>query len=151
MVKYPCYIERIATHSPSNCRFEKLLYQNVVLHDEEQAARFIHWLRLRHTHNGLSCMSISLLYLDGHIHITTMREILAMCIGINTLSFSSQCNELKRDIIPLLSALDRLPLKVLSLLLRISISSSAMSRFNIFAKLTHVETNDFDMLLNFDT
>lgn len=85
MVKYSCHTEHIATHSPSNCRFEKLLYQNVVLHDEEQAAHFIHCLLLQHTHNGLSCMSISLLYLDGHIHITTMHEILAMCIGVKTM------------------------------------------------------------------
>lgn len=79
-----------------------------------------------------------------------MHDIISLCKGVKNLHLSSQSTAFKCNMVPLLDAVDRLPLKVLSLEFRISISATIMSTFNVFATLTHLETDDLHMFLSFD-
>ncbi|KAG2108268.1 uncharacterized protein F5147DRAFT_652984 [Suillus discolor] len=132
--------------SSSQVRFQKQLYEKVVLPDEDNASSFLQCLRHRKMHQEFSKMSIKALSLLGDIQRTTIMEILSLCTGINNLTLQSNNNDDDDDIAPLLQVLNYLPLMVLSLQIEVPLTSTSISNVTIFTKLTCLKIDDADML-----
>ncbi|KAG2336591.1 hypothetical protein BDR05DRAFT_1005724 [Suillus weaverae] len=129
--------------------FERLLYNTVVLNDEEHAFRFLQCYRLRQTHIYPLPSTIAMFFGDG-IKYTTIVEILSLCRNITNLSIVSDDNDVLPDLTSLHYVLDPLPLKVLSLNIKSSLTDSSMAMANTFARLTHLEIDDAEMLRRVD-
>ena len=134
-----------------NDRFERLLYEKVVLHDEEQASLFLQCYHLRKMRSEfVPQTSTKALYLNCGIRRITMIKILSICRGIENLSLSSEDDDDFHDLTSLFHALETLPLTALCLNFRIALTNSSMVNVNIFARLTHLEVGDADMLQHVD-
>jgi hypothetical protein len=136
----------------TRCRFERQLYRNVVLHDQDKASLFLQCIRLRDDYQDFVMTSIKSISLSGDINGTTIVEILSLCTGINTLAILCDSEEFQMyDKEPILQALDALPLNVLSLqmdlrLIRYYIPSVTV----VMSRLTHLEIDDNRMLSSVD-
>jgi hypothetical protein len=86
------------------------------------------------------------MYLGGGLQGTTITEILSLCKGIKHLFISEESNHFVHDIAPLQHVLNALPLKVLSLHIGVTLTKASIVNFNVFARLTHLEIDDTDML-----
>ncbi|KAG1758933.1 hypothetical protein EV702DRAFT_1053781, partial [Suillus placidus] len=129
--------------------FERLLYNKIVLEDEDQASQFLQCYRLRQTHME-PVPSTTAMYLADGIQSTTIIDILALCRGITNLSLVSKDDDEHDDLTPLHHVLDDLPLTVLSLHIGATLTNTSVINFTMFARLTHLEINDTDMLHDVD-
>ncbi|KAG2148753.1 uncharacterized protein EDB93DRAFT_1103795 [Suillus bovinus] len=75
--------------------FEKVLYEKVVLEDEEQASHFLRCIGVRYKYEEFARTTISSLYLDKGIAHTTMHDIISLCKGVKNLHLSSQSTAFK--------------------------------------------------------
>ncbi|KAG1840042.1 hypothetical protein F4604DRAFT_1940323 [Suillus subluteus] len=125
--------------------FERLLYNKVVLKDEDHAFRFLECYRLRQTHIDPPPSTTSM-FLGDDITYTTLVEILSLCKDITNLSIASVDDDFIRDLTNLHHVLEPLPLTVLCLNIKLSLTHRSMVMANTFATLTHLEIDDKDML-----
>lgn len=79
-----------------------------------------------------------------------MIKILSICRGIENLSLSSEDHDNFRGLTSLFHALDTLPLTALCLNFGITLTNFSMADVNTFARLTHLEIGDVDMLQHVD-
>lgn len=122
-----------------------------MLDDEEQASFFLQCYRRRQTCNELVHQtSTTALYFNGGIQRTTIIKILSLCRGIKNLSILSQGDDLCHDLTPLLYVMDTLPLTVLRLNIGVTLTNSSVVNVKMFARLTHLEIADADMLRHVD-
>ncbi|KAG2739156.1 hypothetical protein P692DRAFT_20881980 [Suillus brevipes Sb2] len=79
-----------------------------------------------------------------------MIKILSICRGIENLSLSSEDDDGFHGLTSLFHALDTLPLTALCLNFGVTLTNFSMVNVNIFARLTHLEIGDADMLRHVD-
>lgn len=125
--------------------FERLLYNKIVLNDEDHACRFLQCYRLRQMHIDTLPSTRSMFFGDG-IKYATLVEILSLCKDITNLSIVSHDDDVLADLTSLHHVLEPLPLTVLCLNTRSAPIRSSMMMVNIFATLTHLEIDDKEML-----
>ncbi|KAG1828198.1 hypothetical protein DFJ58DRAFT_849170 [Suillus subalutaceus] len=77
--------------------FERLLYNKVVLKDEDHAFRFLECYRLRQTHIDPPPATTTM-FLGDDITYTTLVEILSLCKDITNLSIASVDDDFIRDL-----------------------------------------------------
>ncbi|KAG1790115.1 uncharacterized protein HD556DRAFT_1310898 [Suillus plorans] len=126
--------------------FEKQLYEKVLLSDEDEASLFVQCLRRRQLCEEFAETVIKAISLSGDINVVTIMDILSLCKGIKNLSLRPQNDFLEDEVAPLLQLLDTLPLKVLSHQIGVPFTSSLISNVTLFAKITHLEVDDPNML-----
>lgn len=127
-------------------RFEKQLYEKVLLCDEDEASLFLQCLRRRQTCEEFATSSIKAMSLSGDINVAMILDIFSLCKGINNLSLHPHCDLIDYEVPTLIQLLDTLPLKVLSLQIGVPLTSSLTSNVTLFAKITHLEVDDPHML-----
>ncbi|KAG2335562.1 hypothetical protein BDR05DRAFT_1006677 [Suillus weaverae] len=147
VIRYLCKLRCL--HAGADVEFERLLYNKVLLEDEDQASQFLRCYRLRQLHIE-PVPSTTAMYFDGGIQSTTIIDILSLCTGITNLSLVSEEGDELDDLTPLHHVLDNLPLTVLSLHIGATLTNASVINFTVFSRLTHLEINDVDMLQHVD-
>ncbi|KAG1886469.1 hypothetical protein F4604DRAFT_1675383 [Suillus subluteus] len=131
-------------------RFEKLLYEKILLFDEEIATLFLQCMRRRHTPHAFAQTSIKAISLSDDVQFETAVEILSLCTGMNTLTIIPDEQDFHDKVTYLLQLMGTLPLTVLSLQVNVHPTSSLISDVAFFAKLTHLEIDRCGMLCDVD-
>ncbi|KAG1825324.1 hypothetical protein DFJ58DRAFT_849574 [Suillus subalutaceus] len=140
----------ILCHWKTKNWFEKLLYEKVVLVDDETASSFLQCLRRRHMPEKFAQASIKAISLSNGVQFRTGIEILSLCTSINTLAIIPDDECFHDNVAHLLQVMDALPLQVLSLQICVHLTSSLISGVTFFAKLTHLEVDACRMLCDVD-
>ncbi|KAG2353794.1 hypothetical protein BDR07DRAFT_1308184 [Suillus spraguei] len=120
---------------------EKLLYQKIVLYDEDDTEDFLKCLRLRLMHNEFAKTTTTSLYLEGPLDESTVIELLSLCSGVTCLALSDDTEAFAEDTLLLWRALDALPLMSLTLNMVIDFKPS-IGTFNVLKNLTHLDIMD---------
>ncbi|KAG1895710.1 uncharacterized protein F5891DRAFT_1193880 [Suillus fuscotomentosus] len=119
---------------------EKLLYQNIIIHGQEDANRFLQCLYWRLMPVEFAHKSVKALFLVGSIEPSTVIEIISLCSGLISLHLTLRNNQFAMDVSSLWRILDVLPLKSLVLTLNMQFEPF-LSVAHTFTHLSHFEVN----------
>ncbi|KAG1859396.1 hypothetical protein C8R48DRAFT_774734 [Suillus tomentosus] len=119
---------------------EKLLYEKIVIHGQEDANRFLQCLYQYLMPVEFAQKSVEALFLVGSIEPSTAIEIISLCSGLVSLHLALQNNQFTTDASSLWSTLNGLPLKSLVLTLNMRFEPF-LSASHTFTHLSHLKVN----------
>ncbi|KAG1859404.1 hypothetical protein C8R48DRAFT_673948 [Suillus tomentosus] len=143
-------LEYCINREPKAGKFEKTLYEKVLLLGDEIAQEFLECLRRRKMPEEFAEKSIKAICLSGDVEFNTVMEILSLCKGIKNLALIPDSEDFQKDVSTVLQILDALPLKVLSLQIGVHLTDTLISHASYLSTITHLEIDIYSMTRDID-